>query len=79
MAITIGPGIDIGPGISIGSGVGFTITSADILGAGQAIYQDTTPLGVDGVDGFENTAAQFNLVEGYYAYNLSPALFTNIS
>jgi hypothetical protein len=79
MAITIGPGIDIGPGVSIGSGSGFTITSADILGAGTPIYQDTTVLGTNGVDGFENTAAQFNLIEGYYAYNLSSALVTAVS
>lgn len=79
MSILIESGITIGGGISIGSDGGFTITSADILGAGAAIYQDTTPLGINGVDGFENTAAQFNLIEGYYAYNLSPALFTIIS
>ena len=47
----------IGGGITIGNS-GFTITSADILGSGAAIYQDTTPIGTNGVDGFENTAAQ---------------------
>jgi hypothetical protein len=79
MTITIGPGIDIGGGINIGGAASFTITSADILGSGTPIYQDTTPIGTNGVDGFQNTAAQNNLIEGYYAYNLSPALFTNIS
>jgi hypothetical protein len=79
MAIIIGPGIEIGGGINIGGAASFTITSADILGAGQAIYQDTTPIGTNGVDGFQNTAAQNNLIEGYYAYNLNPTLVTTIS
>jgi hypothetical protein len=79
MAITIEGGITIGGQITIGQGVGsFTITSADILGGGYSIYQDTTPLGTGGRDGFESTAPN-NLYEGYYANNLDPALVTAIS
>ena len=77
--ISIGPGVSIGPGWSLGAPAGFTITSADILGFGAAIYQDTTVLGTNGVDGFQNTAAQSGLAEGYYAQNLDPALVTAIS
>ena len=77
--ITIEGGINIGGGISIGGSSGFTITSADILGFGAAIYQDTTPLGTNGVDGFQNTVAQSGLAQGYYAQNLDPALVTAIS
>lgn len=79
MALVIGTGITIGTGISLGTPVRFTITSADILGGGQPIYQNTTALGTNGRDGFENTAAETNLLEGYYAYNLSPTLVTAIS
>ena len=80
MAITIEGGITIGGSITVGASVGsFTITSADILGAGAAIYQDTTPIGTNGVDGFENTAAQTGLAQGYYIQNLDPALVTTIS
>lgn len=79
MAITIEGGIDIGGGITIGQEVGsFTITSADILGSGGAIYQNTTPIGTNGVDGFQSTAPN-NLYEGYYAQNLSSALVTAIT
>lgn len=77
--INIGGSIQIGGGIGIGAPAGFIITSADILGGGQPIYQDTTVLGTNGVDGFENTVAQSGLAEGYYAYNLDPALVTAIS
>ena len=77
--LQIGAGIEIGGGISIGASASFTITAADILGFGAAIYQDTTPLGTNGVDGFENTAAQTGLWQGYYAQNLNPALVTVIS
>lgn len=48
----------------------FTITSSDFTFGGN-IYQDTTPLGVDGVDGFENTASQNSLYDGYYGTGLS--------
>jgi hypothetical protein len=77
--IKIEGGITIGGAISVGTAAGFTITSADILGGGQPIYQDTTVLGTNGVDGFQNTAAQYGLAEGYYAHNLSPALVTAIT
>lgn len=79
MSLVIGTGITIGTGISLGTPVRFTITSADILGNGGAIYQDTTALGTNGVDGFQNTAAQSRLDQGYYAQNLEPALVTTIS
>ena len=79
MTIQIGAGISIGSGITIGT-TSFTITSADILGSGGAIYQNTTALGTNGVDGFENTAADATwLGEGYYASNLSSALVNTIS
>ena len=77
--INIGGSIEIGGGITIGAPAGFTITAADILGFGAAIYQDTTVLGTNGVDGFQNTAAQSGLAQGYYAQNLDPALVTAIS
>ena len=77
--ISIGPGVSIGPVMSLGAPAGFTIRSADILGFGAAIYQDTTVLGTNGVDGFQNTAAQSGLAQGYYAQNLDPALVTAIS
>lgn len=79
MTVSIGAGVSIGPGWSIGGSAGFTITSADILGGGQPIYQNTTALGTNGVDGFETTGVETQLYEGYYAYNLSPALVTAIS
>jgi len=71
MALTISGGITLSGQL--------TITSADILGTGSPIYQDTIALGTNGVDGFENTVAQNNLVQGYNAYNLSPTLATTIS
>jgi hypothetical protein len=78
--IQIGGSIEIGGSISIGQHpLGFTITSADILGGGYPIYQDTTVLGEGGVNGFQNTSAQNNLAQGYYADNLDPALVTVIS
>jgi hypothetical protein len=48
----------------------FTITSSDFSN-GYDIDADTTPLGVDGVDGFENTASQNDLIDGYYGTGLS--------
>jgi hypothetical protein len=79
MAIEIGGGITFGGGITVGDAGSFTITSADILGDGNPIYQGTTVLGTNGVDGFENTVAQNWLYEGYYAQSLSSALATTIS
>jgi len=79
MSITFGPGITLGAGISITpSANGFTVNASD-LSNGQAIYQNTTALGVNGVDGFQNTAAENWLGEGYYSYNLSPGLVAAIS
>jgi hypothetical protein len=81
MALTISGGITLSGQLTIGNTgfTGFTITSADILGTGSPIYQNTIALGPNGVDGFENTAPQFGLYEGYTAYNLSPALATAIT
>ena len=80
MSIEIGTGISIGNGINIGSAsLSFTITSADILGSGNPIYQGTNALGTNGVDGFENTDVQTQLYEGYYAQNLDSALVATIS
>lgn len=79
MSITIGPGITLGTGITISPAAGFTITSADILGAAYPIYQNTTVLGTNGVDGFENTASENWLGEGYGGYNLSSTLVTAIT
>ena len=81
MALTISGGITLSGQLTIGNTgfTGFTITSADILGTGSPIYQNTIALGPNGVDGFENTAPQFGLYEGYNAYNLSPALATAIT
>jgi hypothetical protein len=56
----------------------FTISSSDFTN-GNAIYQDTTPIGVDGVDGFTNTAPQGNLAEGYYGQGLTPNAVSRIS
>jgi hypothetical protein len=79
MTTTIGPGITLGLGVSIGVPSGFTINASDIVGSGTPIYQNTTVLGTDGRDGFQNTAAQTWLGEGYYAYNISSQLYTAIS
>lgn len=48
--------------------VTFTIQSSDFTNGGS-IYLNTTALGVNGVDGFENTAPD-NLGVGYYGQNL---------
>ena len=56
----------------------FTVESAD-FGNGQPIYQNTTALGANGTEGFENTASENWLGEGYYSYNLSPGLVAAIS
>lgn len=79
MSITFGAGITLGAGITVtASSNSFTINSSD-LSNGQAIYQNTTALGTNGVDGFENTGAENWLGEGYSSYNLSPGLVAAIS
>lgn len=77
MSITIGAGITIGNGITLGP-KGFTISSSDLV-AGQPIYQNTTALGTNGVDGFQNTAAETWLGEGYVSYNLPDATSAKIT
>ena len=57
---------------------GFTINSSDFA-TGSAIYQDTTPVGTNGVNGFTNTAAQVNFYEGYYGEGLTPSATASIS
>jgi hypothetical protein len=81
MALTISGGITLSGQLTIGNTgfTGFTITSADILGTGSPIYQNTIALGTNGVDGFVNNAPQNWLYEGYYAQNLSSALVTAIT
>jgi hypothetical protein len=78
MALTIGGGITLGGGIAVGQPAGFTISSSDFT-TGQPIYQDTTVIGTNGVDGFENTAAQSDFYDGYYATGLTPEAIAGIS
>ena len=79
MSVTFGPGITLGSGITVAPTLpGFTINSSDLF-SGNAIYQNTTALGPDGVDGFQNTAAENWLGEGYVCHQLNSALITAIS
>ena len=57
---------------------GFTLTSLDFT-LGQPIYQGTTPVGTNGVDGFVNNTAQTWLYEGYYGTGLSAGKVAEIS
>ena len=50
--------------------ISFTITSSDFT-SGNNIDDDTTPLGDNGVDGFENTNSQNTLLDGYEGDGLS--------
>ena len=76
MSITFGPGITLGAGISITpSANGFTVNASDLTGGG-AIYQNTIALGANGTEGFENTASENWLGEGWYGYNLTPEAIT---
>jgi hypothetical protein len=50
--------------------ISFTITSEDFT-SGTDIDDDTTPLGDNGVDGFENTNSQNTLLDGYRGDGLS--------
>lgn len=79
MTMTFGPGITLGSGITATPTVnGFTLYSTQI-GTGQPIWQNTTVIGTNGVDGFENTAAETWLGEGYYAWGLNPNAVANIT
>jgi len=51
-------------------GISFTINSSDFSN-GYHIYQDTTPLGLNGTGGFQNTASQNNLYQGFYGNGLN--------
>lgn len=57
--------------------VSFTLSSAD-FGNGYPIYQNTAALGTNGVDGFENTAAESDFFAGYYGESLSVNAINNI-
>lgn len=72
MSVTFGPGITLGSGVSATSATGgFTIYST-LFTTGQPIWQNTTPLGTNGTEGFQNTAAETWLYEGYYGSGLNP-------
>ena len=79
MSVTFGPGITISSGVSVTPSLaGFTINSSDIT-TGFPVYQNTTALGTNGVDGFENTAAENWLGEGYQINGLTPSLVSAVS
>jgi hypothetical protein len=56
----------------------FTIQSSD-FGVGTQIYLNTNPIGVNGVDGFQNTAPENWLGEGYYGQGLSGESLTQLT
>ena len=56
----------------------FTLSPADITN-GSAIYQNTTALGTNGADGFQNTASENWLGEGYVANGLTPGAVSRIT
>jgi hypothetical protein len=56
----------------------FTINPSDFTGGGP-IYQNTFGVGTNGVDGFVNTAAQGNFLEGYYGAGLTAGAISTIS
>jgi hypothetical protein len=58
--------------------ISFTITSGDFTLGGE-IDTDTTPLGDNGVDGFENTDSQNNLADGYYGEGLNGISLSQLS
>ena len=82
MALTFESGITIEGGISAGPNVviasSFLLSSSDFTN-GQPINTDTTSIGTNGNEGFENTAAQGNFSEGYYGYGITPTAITRIS
>ena len=58
--------------------ISFTITSSDFT-SGTDIDDDTTPLGDNGVDGFENTDSQNTLLDGYRGQGLSGTSLSQLS
>ena len=67
-----------GPGGSPTEPTGLVISSSDFVNGG-AIYQDTTAIGVNGNEGFDNTAPQSRLDQGYYGNDLTADLVTRIT
>jgi hypothetical protein len=63
---------------SYGNLATFTISPSDFTNGGP-IYQNTFGVGTNGVDGFVNTAAQGNFLEGYYGQGLTPSANSTIS
>ena len=63
---------------SYGNLATFTISPSDFTNGGP-IYQNTFGVGTNGVDGFVNTAAQGNFLEGYYGQGLTPSAVSAIS
>lgn len=56
----------------------FTINVGDYASGGP-IYQNTNGLGTNGTEGFENTAQETWLGEGYYMHNLTPDTVTKLN
>ena len=56
----------------------FTIDVGDFAN-GQPINLNTNPLGTNGTEGFENTAQETWLGEGYFMYNLTAGAITKIN
>ena len=52
-----------------------TVEAAD-FGSGSAIYQNTVALGTNGTEGFENTASENWLGEGWVGRDLTPTAIT---
>ena len=63
---------------SYGNLSSFTINPSDFTEGGP-IYQNTFGVGTNGVDGFVNTAAQGNFLEGYYGAGLTAGAISAIS
>jgi hypothetical protein len=63
---------------SYGNLSSLTINPSDFTEGGP-IYQNTFGVGTNGVDGFVNTAAQGNFLEGYYGAGLTSGAISTIS
>ena len=63
---------------SYGNLATFTISPSDFTSGGP-IYSGTFGVGTNGVDGFVNTVAQPNFLEGYYGQGLTPSAVNTIS
>ena len=74
--ITVEGGISIGPDVVLSPS--FLLSDTDFTN-GYEFYQDTTPIGTNGNEGFENTAAQSNLYQGYVGTVLTTDAVARIS